>query len=268
MTGLVLGAQVWLAAVALWLPGPALVALGLYGVGVVCAVLPWLRRPFPSRDPMRPRRHALRAPGGSDAVVRRAVEVERTRLRHDLHDGLGPLLCGIGLGVAALSDLLGARDLHAERTVLARIGVEVSHAVAEVRRLVEALPPAAVAELGLVEALRAHAGRVPPTTDVEVVVSVLPALPRPVEAAVYRIVTESLTNVVRHADARHATVSLAARRHRLVVTVADDGRGLGDAPAGVGMTSIRRRAEAVGGTLRVRTAPGRGTELRVRVPLP
>ncbi|MFC8434007.1 sensor histidine kinase [Streptomyces sp. NPDC057253] len=204
----------------------------------------------------------------SDARVRQAVAAERTRLRHDLHDGLGPLLAGVGLGLRALSDLLDDREPGVEQELLDRVRAEVSHAVTEVRRLVDALPPAAVVSYGLVEALRRHARFMPPVTVVDIVTSALPALPPTVETAVYRIVTEAMTNVVRHADARHARVTLAAGRRCLLVTVADDGRGIAHASNGVGLVSIRQRAECVGGSLAVRSAPGRGTEVRVRLPLP
>ncbi|MFE7036232.1 sensor histidine kinase [Streptomyces sp. NPDC057621] len=231
------------------------VALALYGVGALCAAL----------TAMAP---ALLRRGPSDVDVRQAVAVERTRIRHDLHDGLGPLLSGIALCARALSDRLEGRGLDVERTLVHRIRTEVSNAVVEVRRLVDALPPAAVASLGLVGALRDHARFVPPPTDVEIVTCALPALPSAVESAVYRIVTEAMTNVVRHADARHARVTLAAGPRSLLVTIADDGRGIACATAGVGLTSIRQRAEAAGGTLSVRTVRGSGTEVRVHLPLP
>ncbi|MFH8468012.1 sensor histidine kinase [Streptomyces sp. NPDC017991] len=231
------------------------VALALYGIGSLCAALTAMVPVLLSRGP-------------SDAHVRQAVAVERTRLRHDLHDGLGPLLSGMALCARALSDRLDGRDLDIERTLVHRIRTEVSNAVVEVRRLVDALPPAAVASLGLVEALRDHARFVPPPTAVEIVAYALPALPSAVESAVYRIVTEAMTNVVRHAGARHARVTLSGGPRSLLVTIADDGRGTARAPAGVGLTSIRHRAEAAGGTLSIRTVRGSGTEVRVRLPLP
>ncbi|MES5820386.1 sensor histidine kinase [Streptomyces sp. RG80] len=222
------------------------------GIGALSAVLTAVARP---------------SKPSADTSVERAVDVERNRLRHDLHDGLGPLLSGIGLCALALSELLDERGLDREHALLDRIRTEVSHATTEVRRLIDALPPGAVAALGLVGALRDHARFVPPPTAVEIVACALPVLPPAVEAAVYRIVMEAMTNVVRHADARHVRVTLAGGRRSLLVSVADDGRGIVRAPAGVGLTSIRNRAEAAGGTLRVRTAPGRGTEVRVRLPL-
>ncbi|MEU6142933.1 sensor histidine kinase [Streptomyces sp. NPDC047081] len=213
-------------------------------------------------------RFGARPGAPAELRVREALDVERTRLRHDLHDGLGPLLSGIGLCARALSDLLGERSGDTERALLNRIRAELSHAATEVRRVIEALPPAAVEAHGLVEALHRHARFVAPTTAVEIVAAALPVLPPSLEATVYRIVTEAVTNVVRHADARHATVALTVRRRSLLVSVADDGRGIARSPAGVGLTSIRHRAEAAGGRLSVRTAPGSGTEVRVRLPLP
>ncbi|WP_328939507.1 sensor histidine kinase [Streptomyces tauricus] len=231
------------------------VALALCGIGALCAAL----------TAMAP---ALLRRGPCDAHVRRAVDVERTRIRHDLHDGLGPLLAGMALCAGALSDRLEERGLEVERALVDRIRTEVSNAVVEVRGLVDAPPPAAVASLGLVGALRDHARFVPPPTAVEIVTCALPALPSAVESAVYRIVTEAMTNVVRHADARHARVTLAGGPRSLLVTIADDGRGIACATAGVGLTSIRDRAEAAGGTLSIRTVRGSGTEVRVHLPLP
>ncbi len=210
--------------------------------------------------------------GWRDPWVRRAVDAERARLRCDLHDGLGPLLSGIGLCTRALSDRLGQKGLEAEHALLERIRTEVVNAVAEVRRLVDALPPAAVESHGLVEALRRHTRSAPPAAVVEIVATELPPLPSALESAAYRIVTEALTNVVRHADAHRVRVTLAAAHGSLLIRVTDDGRGI-TAPdpasplAGVGLRSMRRRAESLGGTFGIRTAPGSGTEVTVVLPL-
>ncbi|MGV9455308.1 sensor histidine kinase [Streptomyces sp. NPDC003635] len=212
-------------------------------------------------------RFAVRRNTSAQEHIRRAVDAERTRLRNELHDGLGPLLAGIGLCAQTLSDSLGASGIETERALLDRIRVETSHAVTEVRRLIEELPPAAVDSYGLVEALRRHARFVPPATAVEIVTSSLPLLPPRLEAAAYRIVTEALTNVVRHAGARHTRVTLTGRRRALLISVVDDGRGIARVTPGVGLTSLRHRAEAAGGRFSIRTAPGNGTEVRVRLPL-
>lgn len=212
-------------------------------------------------------RFAVRRRASAQERIRRAVDAERTRLRHELHDGLGPLLSGIGLCAQTLSDSLGEGGSEKERALLDRIRAEASHAVTEVRRLIEGLPPAAVDSYGLVEALRRHARFAPPTTAVEIVASSLPLLPAPLETAAYRIVTEALTNVVRHAGARHTRVTLTGRRRALVISIADDGRGIARFAPGVGLTSLRHRAEAAGGRFSIHSVPGNGTEVRVRLPL-
>jgi len=251
-------------------------ALALYGTVSVGALLLGARQDPRSYRAARvlstpagavPRPHLAEPEPGTDARVRRAVEVERARLRHDLHDGLGPLLSGIGLCAQALSDLLGERGLETEHDLLDRIRAEVLNATAEIRRLVDELPPAAVETRGLVEALRHHAQFARPATAVEIVVSELPLLPPAVEAAVYRIATEAMTNIVRHANARHARVTLAARDRSLRISIADDGRGITSPPTGTGLVSMRRRTADLGGTLAIRTAQGSGTEVTVTLPL-
>ncbi|WP_198655422.1 sensor histidine kinase [Streptomyces geranii] len=212
--------------------------------------------------------------------VGHAVEAERARLRQDLHDGLGPLLSGIGLCAHALSDRLGGTGHEVEHALLERIRSEVVNAVAELRRLIDARPPAAVEAYGLVDAVRRYVRSAPPAAAVELVATALPPLPPALEAAAYRIVTEALTNVVRHADARLTRVTLTAAHGSLLIGVADDGRGIASPPGeaglgvgpgaglGVGLGSMRRRAESLGGTLSIRTAPGDGTEVTVVLPLP
>jgi signal transduction histidine kinase len=106
-----------------------------------------------------------------------------------------------------------------------------------------------------------------PTVRVEVT-EPLPALPAAVEVAAYRIVQEALTNVVRHAGARHCVARLCAADETLVVEVQDDGRGRARArEGGVGMTSMRERAQEIGGTLRVVDGAAAGTTVRASLPV-
>ncbi|MFE1292235.1 sensor histidine kinase [Streptomyces sp. NPDC058751] len=95
----------------------------------------------------------------------------------------------------------------------------------------------------------------------------LPSLPADVEVAVYRIVAEAVTNAVRHAGARHIRVTARAAKDSLHVTVVDDGRGAGGSPAGVGLDSMRRRAEALGGTFRITSRAHDGTTVAATLPL-
>ncbi len=101
---------------------------------------------------------------------------------------------------------------------------------------------------------------------VEVAETDLPALPPQVENAAYRITTEALSNAARHAEADYVQVTLAAPDGSLQVTIADDGHGVGTATAGVGLTSMRRRAEALGGHLDMTSGPT-GTTITATLPL-
>lgn len=200
-----------------------------------------------------------------DRVVA-ATATERDRLRGDLHDGLGPSLSGVALGLQALSDTVGAGDRAASGALLERIRDEVGIAVTEVRSIIDGLRPTALDRLGLTDAIRRHASTVSATVPVRVDAADLPALPPTVENAAYRITTEALTNVARHARAQEVQVTLSATDSVLELTVSDDGCGVGTAAAGVGLTSMRRRAETLGGRLGLDSGPD-GTTITATLPL-
>jgi signal transduction histidine kinase len=200
-----------------------------------------------------------------------ATHAERDRIRRDLHDGLGPSLAGVGLGVQAVQARLGEGADPSTRALLARVREEVDGAVAEVRRILDGLRPAPLDDVGFVAAVQRHAEALAPSVPVRVTAGPLPPLPPDVETAAYRIAQEALTNVARHSGARSAEVGLRARDGRLEVAVVDDGAGFraGDAdtrPAGVGLDSMRTRARAVGGELTVTSGPG-GTRVVAGLPL-
>jgi signal transduction histidine kinase len=194
-----------------------------------------------------------------------ATTTERDRLRRDLHDGLGPSLSGVGLGLQALTDALHGADTAAVALV-DRIRAEVAIAVDEVRRIIDNLRPAALDTRGLREAIRCHAETVSATLPVDVDAADLPAISPEVENAAYRITTEAITNAARHAAARHVQVTVVAASGTLRITVADDGQGGACVRAGVGLTSMRRRAEALGGHLDVASA-ATGTTITASLPL-
>jgi signal transduction histidine kinase len=205
----------------------------------------------------------------SRAEVVAVVEDERRRLRRDLHDGLGPRLTGVAYAADAARNLL--RD-HPERTLelLAGLRAEAGNTIVEVRRLVDGLRPTALDQVGLVEALRQHAGtlRGPDGEPLTVVVDVegpLPSLGAAVEVAAYRIVVEALTNAARHSVGRRCRVCLRPTATGLLVEVSDDGGPGRPWVPGVGLTSMRERAELLGGTFSASAEPGGG---RVHVELP
>jgi signal transduction histidine kinase len=200
-----------------------------------------------------------------------ATQAERGRLRRDLHDGLGPSLAGVALGLEATGTALRADPDLAEQ-IVARMRTEVTGAVDEVRRILDDLRPGDLDRLGLVDALRAHTGT--PADGLTVEVTADPALDPvagqrldpDVEVAAYRIALEAATNARRHAAATRCAVRLSADGDQLCVEVTDDGSGLPDAPpAGIGLVSMQHRAEALGGTFQLRSGAA-GTTVLARLP--
>ncbi|MDH3943512.1 MAG: sensor histidine kinase, partial [Anaerolineae bacterium] len=201
-----------------------------------------------------------------------AREEERRRLRRDLHDGLGPVLASQGLKMAAASQLL-RDDPEKARKLLEDLASQNESTVAEIRRLVYDLRPAALDDLGLVGALREYAGGVA-NLEVQVVQpeEKLPQMPAAIEVAAYRIAAEALTNVVRHARARRCTLELSVEEGPtakfLRLQVSDDGQGLPeDRRAGVGLNSMRERAEEIGGEFQIESPSKNGTRIIARLPL-
>jgi len=199
-----------------------------------------------------------------------AREEERRRLRRDLHDGLGPALAGLTLQVDTLRHQLHTHvNGHADTTLLElRSGIQST--VLDVRRIVEGLRPPALDELGLAESLHQLVRRleVPGGPAIEVTVHVPGRLPAGVEVATYRIVAEAVTNAVKHADAHRVGVIVTTEAGCVVIEVSDDGAGAAAArDEGVGLVSMRERAEEIGGSLVLASAPGRGTVVRAELPV-
>ena len=204
-----------------------------------------------------------------------AREEERRRLRRDLHDGLGPSLAAIGLRAEASSATLDD-DPERARVLLEELGTDVRSALADIRRLVDGLRPPALDELGLLGAIEQQARRLETGgANGATAIAVrgdptpLPELPAAVEVAAYRIAVEALTNAVRHADASACRVELAAEDgSTLRVQVVDDGHGLpADVVPGVGLESIRARAEELGGSLELDRETDGGTRVVALLPI-
>jgi signal transduction histidine kinase len=196
-----------------------------------------------------------------------AREEERRRLRRDLHDGVGAALAGARLQLESAREL--ADDGRVVR-MLDAAGRAVSEAVDDVRRLTDDLRPPALDELGLGDSLRGLAQRVAtPSLRVTAELTAVPTLPAAVEVACYRIAAEALTNAARHAGARSVSLRLVVEPDDLVVEVADDGCGLPRqrtaGRSGLGLESMRQRAEEVGGELALASDVD-GTTVRARLP--
>ena len=203
----------------------------------------------------------------SRAEVVALREDERRRLRRDLHDGLGPALAAIGLKAG-----LAAREVPADsaaRGLLREIDTEVKDSLGDIRRLVEALRPPALDELGLLGAVRSRATTLAGELAIEVSGSDPPdRLPAAIETAVYRIAVEAMTNAVRHAGGTHCLVSISVDDDAVELSVRDDGRGLDlDRTPGIGLQSMQERAAELGGTLSVQSPAEGGTVVSARLPL-
>ena len=196
-----------------------------------------------------------------------AREEERSRLRRELHDGLGPLLGGIRLRLETSRNLIEKQPAKS-LAVLDTAIEESSEVIAEIRRLVHDLRPPALDDLGLVRAIEQQADRLSGgALSITVQPAELGTLSAAVEVAAYRIASEALTNVVKHADATTAAVRLTRAEGTLVVEVEDNGVGMDPAAeAGVGTVSLRSRATELGGSIEF-LAASPGTIVRATLPV-
>ena len=197
-----------------------------------------------------------------------AREEERRRLRRDLHDGLGPQLAALTMQVDTLRNRLGLPGIDVDAELILMRG-HIQTTVSDVRRVVEGLRPPALDELGLTGAIQQLARRMAgPSLEAGVEIEPLPALPAAVEVALYRIVQEALTNVVKHSAATRARILVRAHSDAVVLEVSDDGSGAAAArDGGIGLISMRERAEQISGRLSIDAYPDRGTCIRAWLPL-
>ena len=198
-----------------------------------------------------------------------AREEERRRVRAELHDGLGPTLAALALQLELAREQLDSEPERASEK-LDQLTVWAQDTVGDVRRIVHDLRPASLDDLGLVGSLREQAERLcAGGLNVEVHSSEsLDSLPAAVEVAAFRIVSEALANVVRHAAAHRCAVELTLGDEALTVNVSDDGRGLpAERHGGVGLRSMRERAEELGGTFAVGARPEGGTAVTAVLPV-
>jgi PAS domain S-box-containing protein len=207
-----------------------------------------------------------------EAVRDKAALEERQRLARELHDSVSQALYAIALNSAAAGESLRKRDAPRTARLVKHVRQLARAGLAEMRALIFELRAESLAEEGLVAALAKQAAAVEARHELKVRTQLgsEPAVPLATKEALYRIAQEALHNTVKHAQARTAEISLAADRAGLVLTVRDHGRGFAvdDAfPGHLGLRSMRERAEALGGTLTLQSAPRCGTTVRVELPV-
>jgi signal transduction histidine kinase len=205
-----------------------------------------------------------------------SVLEERARLARELHDAVSQKLFSIRVKARA-AEVLVPRDPSRAVAEMESVAELSGQAHAELRAVIDGLAPPDLAAGGLAGSLRSYAVLAGRTHGVQVkfdAAADLPALGAEQETAVYRIAQEALHNALRHSGAPTIRVSLAVRRSRMVLEVADRGRGFAAdtpaasrAPVGLGLASMRERAAAAGGRLTVRSAPGDGTVVRLELPV-
>lgn len=216
------------------------------------------------------RRHevAIRAHEAEVAAARvrivEAADEERSRIGRNLHDGAQQRLVALGHMLALAERHLV--DVPSEATALMQQAREqAALAGQELRELVRGLHPAGLSEHGLGPALAALATR----SALPLRIDALPErrLPAAVEATAFYVVSEGLTNALKHAEASEVRVEVRLLGQRLLVAVADDGRGGADRGAGTGLAGLADRVAALGGSLRVESPPGVGTRLEATITL-
>jgi len=200
----------------------------------------------------------------------RATDAERRRIRAELHDGVGAGLTAVRLKVDAAHQLVGQRPERAAE-MLDSASADIGSVLEDVRRLIEGLRPAVLDRMDLGAALRQRADELSshsPGLSVTVVdEALLDQLSPGVEVSVYRLVTEAMTNVVRHADATHCEVLVSARRDGIVIEVCDDGTGSTEHRSdGVGLSSMAARASEAGGYVIAGERPHRGFRVQAVIP--
>lgn len=201
----------------------------------------------------------------SRARVVTATDQTRRRIERDLHDGVQQRLVSLALNLGTVVEDM-PEDLAALRVRLGAVADGLTAALDDLREIARGIHPAILSEGGLRPALRALARR--SAVPVELDVPAGPRLAQPIEVAAYYVVAEALTNTAKHAGpAAVSRVRVRIVGDRLRVHVQDDGTGGADPARGSGLVGIRDRVEALGGTITISSPPGRGTSLRVELPV-
>ena len=193
-----------------------------------------------------------------------ASDEARRRIERDLHDGTQQRLVSLALAVRAAEAEVPTRSPEL-RAKLSNIATGLGEAVEDLQELSRGIHPAVLTEAGLGPALETLALRSPITVDLKV--KTRERFPEAVEVAAYFIASESLANAAKHSQATHIAITLAFDNERLRLALRDDGIGGADPARGSGLTGLRDRVDALGGTLDIETGLGAGTSLTATLPV-
>lgn len=205
-------------------------------------------------------------------------EAERRNLSRELHDRVGQMLAALNINLSIVQNQLPEDSAGKISSRLADSTHLVRETMACVRDVMADLYPSVLTDFGLGEALRWYADRFTRRTEIPVCVEEAAKTgtrpPSHLEAAMFRVAQEALTNVARHAGARQVLITVDARGDAVRLTIADDGRGfdplavVSDERKGWGLRTMRERIEGVGGKFRVESTPGRGTKIIADIAVP
>jgi len=241
---------------------------GLIGPAVTWGVLAWIERQLLAKEQAeaQARRERRRR--------ERAVVEERARIAREIHEGVAQNLYFLGLQLDICRKLAEENPQRVEQE-LGGLQALLQESIGDLRRLIWALRPVELEELGPIEAIRRLAADLQVQVGLEIEVRVEGQerrLAPEVEGALYRCAQEALNNVAKHAQARHAWVAFELERDRVRVEVRDDGRGFDvaseqRAPRGLGLRHLSERVEELGGEFYIESSPGEGTRVIAVLPL-
>jgi signal transduction histidine kinase len=200
----------------------------------------------------------------SRARVVAAADEARWRLGRDLHDGVQQRLVSVGLKLRLACDAMPA-ELSSVHANLCQLIEELNEAHEELRELARGLHPSILSKAGLVPALRTLARR--SAVPVTLHVNTQARYPAPVELTAFYVVSEALTNTIKHANASWVEVAVEDRDTALVVSIRDDGGGGADPRSGSGLIGLRDRVEAIGGSMQITSPVTRGTTIHISLPI-
>jgi signal transduction histidine kinase len=204
-----------------------------------------------------------------------AQEDERKRIARELHDQVGQSLTALIMGLGSIEEMV-APEAEEVNSQLAEVRALSATILEEIRRLMVDLRPALLDDLGLIPAVRSfadsHLARAHVQSRVEVV-GARRKLPASAEITLFRVIQEAITNIIKHAGARQATIELCFRESSIAACIADDGKGFDRAELGqnshaLGLLGMRERVTLLGGTWRIDSRLGRGTRVAVEIPTP